>query len=106
LKRQRGKARKKEVPARIISLPTEKPAPPAPPPSKEGPRDEARPRTAQGRPGSGAARPGAGMAPSLPGAVKPGMPEEKKEIKGKRKTRRPGTPDAREAKPLKKREVR
>ncbi len=106
LKRQRGKARKKEVPARIISLPSEKPAPPSPPTSKEGPRGEGRPRTAAGRPGPGAARPGADMAPALPGAVKPGLPEEKKEIKGKRKSRRPGTPDAREAKPLKKREVR
>ncbi len=106
LKRQRGKARKKEVPARIISLPSEKAAPPAPPPSKEGPREGVRPRTAAGRPGPGAARPGVGMA-QPPGALKPGLPEEKKEIKGKRKSgRRPETPDPNRAKPLKKREVR
>jgi translation initiation factor IF-2 len=106
LKRQRGKARKKEVPARIISLPTEKPAPPSPPPSKEGPREGVRPRTAAGRLGPGAARPGADTAQPLPGALKPGLPEEKKEIKGKRKSRRPETPEAIRAKPLKKREVR
>ncbi len=104
LKRQRGKARKKEVPARIISLPTEKPAPA--PPSKEGAREAARPRTTAGRAGPGAARPGIGMAPP-PGAPKPGLPEEKKEIKGKRKSgRRPETPDPNRAKTLKKREVR
>ena len=106
LKRQRGKARKKEVPARIISLPSEKPAPPSPPPSKEGPGDGVRPRTTAGRPSPGAAKPGTGMAQPLPGALKPGLPEEKKEIKGKRKSRRPETPESMRAKPLKKREVR
>jgi len=106
LKRQRGKARKKEVPARIISLPSEKPAPPSPLPSKEGPGDGVRPRTSAGRSSPGAAKPGTGITQPLPGALKPGLPEEKKEIKGKRKSRRPETPEAMRAKPLKKREVR
>ncbi len=107
LKRQRGKARKKEVPARIISLPTEKPAAAAPPPSREGPGEGVRPRTGAGRPGAAGARPGTGVTPPPGGALKPGLPEEKKEIKGKRKSgRRPETPEAQRAKPLKKREVR
>ncbi len=107
LKRQRGKARKKEVPARIISLPTEKPAVTAPPPSREGPGEGVRPRTGAGRPGAAGARPGTGVTPPPAGALKPGLPEEKKEIKGKRKSgRRPETPEAQRAKPLKKREVR
>ncbi len=107
LKRQRGKARKKEVPARIISLPTEKPAVTAPPPSREGPGEGMRPRTGAGRPGAAGARPGTGVTPPPAGALKPGLPEEKKEIKGKRKSgRRPETPEAQRAKPLKKREVR
>ncbi|MDP3181708.1 MAG: translation initiation factor IF-2 N-terminal domain-containing protein, partial [Desulfobaccales bacterium] len=91
LKRQRGKARKKEIPARIISLPPE-PAPPrvaaaAPPPEAQmatGFRPEA--------------------AKPLAGIVKLQPAEEKKEIKGKKKTKRPEVVER--AKPVKKREVR
>ncbi|MFI5329725.1 MAG: translation initiation factor IF-2 [Desulfobaccales bacterium] len=127
LKRQRGKARKKEVPARIISLPTEKVTPPSPPPHYDIPGEGARSRGAAARPGAGAARPGAGAArpatgaPRPPagaarpgagvakpvgGAVKPGPIEEKKDLKGKKKTKRVETPEVRGAKPVKKREVR
>ncbi|MGO8761053.1 MAG: translation initiation factor IF-2, partial [Desulfobaccales bacterium] len=105
LKRQRGKAKKKEVPARIISLPVEKPpapvsaAPAAHPGAAE--RAVARPggRTAGGRPAAPMARPEAGVA-------KPPVMEEKKDGKGKKKTKRPEVPDAARAKPVKKREVR
>ena len=120
LKRQRGKARKKEVPARIISLPAEKVTPPSPPPhydiSAEGARSRgaaarpgagaARPATGAPRPAAGAARPGAGPAKPVGGAVKPGPIEEKKDLKGKKKTKRVETPEVRGAKPVKKREVR
>ena len=120
LKRQRGKARKKEVPARIISLPTEKVTPPSPPPHYDIPAEGGRSRGAAARPGAGAARPAAG-APRTPvgaarpgagavrpvaGAVKPGPIEEKKDVKGKKKVKRPETPEVRGAKPVKKREVR
>ncbi|MFI5354864.1 MAG: translation initiation factor IF-2 [Desulfobaccales bacterium] len=127
LKRQRGKARKKEVPARIISLPTEKVTPPSPPPHYDIPGEGARSRGAAARPGAGAARPGAGaarpatgasrppagaarpgagVAKPVGGAVKPGPIEEKKDLKGKKKTKRVETPEVRGAKPVKKREVR
>ena len=127
LKRQRGKARKKEVPARIISLPTEKVTPPSPPPHYDIPAEGARSRGAAARPGAGAARPGAGaarpaagaprpaagaarpgagVAKPAGGAVKPGPIEEKKDLKGKKKTKRVETPEVRGAKPVKKREVR
>ena len=127
LKRQRGKARKKEVPARIISLPTEKVTPPSPPPHYDIPVEGARSRGAAARPGAGAARPGAGaarpaagaprpqagaarpgagVAKPAGGAVKPGPIEEKKDLKGKKKTKRVETPEVRGAKPVKKREVR
>jgi translation initiation factor IF-2 len=104
LKRQRGKAKKKEVPARIISLPAEKPAAPvsAAPAAHPGAteRPAARPggRTAGGRPAAAATRPEAGSA-------KPPMVEEKKEVKGKKKAKRPEV-DTTRAKPVKKREVR
>jgi translation initiation factor IF-2 len=113
LKRQRGKAKKKEVPARIISLPVEKPpapvsvAPAVPPAGAE--------RAAASRPGArpaGArpATPGArGAAPSARPAAGVGTPppvEEKKDVKGKKKVKRPEVPDAARAKPVKKREVR
>ncbi|MGO9579105.1 MAG: translation initiation factor IF-2 N-terminal domain-containing protein, partial [Desulfobaccales bacterium] len=109
LKRQRGKAKKKEVPARIISLPPEKP--PTPPPTaaearpgteRAASRPGARPagaRPAGTRPQGEAARPGAGP-------VKPPMVEEKKDLKGKKKIKRPEVPDTARAKPVKKREVR
>ncbi len=105
MKRQRGKAKKKEVPARIISLPVEKPpalvsaAPAAYPGAAE--RAAARPggRTAGARPAAPAARPEAGPA-------KPPVMEEKKDGKGKKKIKRPEVPDTARAKPVKKREVR
>jgi translation initiation factor IF-2 len=106
LKRQRGKAKRKEVPARIISLPTEKVAPPP-----MAPRHEARPGA--GRTAGAPARPAPGVSRAAPGAVrpaagvaKPGPVEEKKEIKGKKRTKRPETTDANRARPVKKREVR
>ncbi|MEJ2670709.1 MAG: translation initiation factor IF-2 [Deltaproteobacteria bacterium] len=95
LKRQRGKAKKKEVPARIISLPTEKPAPPTPPAEPQ----PVAPEGITALPGGGKKTPAA----LRPGAVKPG--EEKKEGKGKKKGRRTDT-EATRAKPVKKREVR
>ena len=114
LKRQRGKARKKEIPARIISLPPVEVTPPSPPPHYEAPAEGARPRAAAGRPMPGTARPMPGAAKPSPGAarpqagaVKPGPVEEKKDIKGKKKTtKRPEVPEAVRAKPVKKREVR
>jgi translation initiation factor IF-2 len=105
LKRQRGKAKKKEVPARIISLPVEKP--PAPVSATVEARPGAGERAASrsgGRPAG--ARAAAPPARPEPGAVKPPMAEEKKEVKGKKKTKRPEVPDAARAKPVKKREVR
>ena len=111
LKRQRGKAKKKEVPARIISLPVEKPpapvsaAPAAHPAAAE--RGASRPgaRPAGARPATPGAR---GTVPARP-AAGPGTPpavEEKKDVKGKKKVKRPEVPDADRAKPVKKREVR
>ena len=103
LKRQRGKAKKKEVPARIISLPTEKPSPPV----------TASPEAHPGAAERAASRPGARMAgartpAARPAAVpaKPPVVEEKKDGKGKKKIKRPEVPDAARAKPVKKREVR
>jgi translation initiation factor IF-2 len=92
LKRQRVKARKKEIPARIISLPTEMepvgvvvaPVTPSPP---------------------AAARPAAPGPRVLPGAPRPPVGEEKKD-KGKKKGKRPEVAEAPWAKPVKKREVR
>ncbi|MCX5891553.1 MAG: translation initiation factor IF-2 [Deltaproteobacteria bacterium] len=127
LKRQRGKARKKEVPARIISLPTAEVTPPSHPPHYDIPGEGGRSRGAVSRPGAGTARPGAGaarpaagaprptagaarpgvgVAKPAAGAVKPGPMEEKKDVKGKKKTKRVETPEVRGAKPVKKREVR
>ncbi len=114
LKRQRGKARKKEVPARIISLPPAEVTPAPPPPHYEVPGEGARPRAAAtGRPMPGAARPMPGAPKPATGAVrpqagviKPGPVEEKKDIKGKKKVKRPEVPEAIRAKPVKKREVR
>ncbi|MDO9532577.1 MAG: translation initiation factor IF-2 [Deltaproteobacteria bacterium] len=113
LKRQRGKAKKKDVPARIISLPVEKP--PAPASAAPAMQPGGAERGAPSRPG---ARP-AGARPAMPGArgtapgarpaagvVKPPPVEEKKDIKGKKKIKRPEVPDAARAKPVKKREVR
>ena len=94
LKRQKGKVRKKEIPARIISLPTE----PVPEPVAAAPPPAAGP--AEGRPAP-APRPGVKLAP----AAKPAGEEEKK-AKPKKKTKRPDTPDSARAKPVKKREVR
>ncbi len=118
LKRQRGKAKKKEVPARIISLPPEKPTTPPsasearPAVERAASRPGARPagarpagarptgaRPAGTRPQGEAARPGAGP-------VKPPVLEEKKDLKGKKKIKRPEVPDTTRAKPVKKREVR
>ena len=103
LKRQRSKAKKKDMPARIISLPTEPVAPPAAAaasaaPAPRGPRE--------GRPGPGA-RPGAASPrPAAPEAKPPLPGEEKKDIKGKKKVKRVEVPEAVRAKPVKKREVR
>jgi len=99
LKRQRGKAKKKEVPARIISLPAEKP----PAPSASAP--EIPPRGAEwaaARPGAkaGAAPPSAAESGKAPAAV------EKKDGKGKKKAKRTEISDSARAKPVKKREVR
>jgi translation initiation factor IF-2 len=94
LKRQKGKARKKEIPARIISLPTE----PVPEPQAAAPPPAAAPP--DGRPAP-AVRPGAKLTP----APKP-APEEEKKGKAKKKTKRPETTEAARAKPVKKREVR
>jgi translation initiation factor IF-2 len=100
LKRQRGKAKKKDVPARIISLPVEKPAAPAPAAPVQRPVAEraARPTGAKAAPA--AVRAGAGLVKPPPVVV-----EEKKDAKGKKKVKRPETEAAR-AKPVKKREVR
>ncbi len=97
LKRQRGKAKKKEVPARIISLPPEKPA--ATEPAAPRPHEPAaeRPAGRPAKPSPAALRAGA--------AKPPVMMEEKKEGKGKKKSKRPDT-DTTRAKPVKKREVR
>ncbi|MCX5889956.1 MAG: translation initiation factor IF-2, partial [Deltaproteobacteria bacterium] len=114
LKRQRGKARKREIPARIISLPPVEVTPPSPPSHYEAPAAGARPRAAAGRPMPGTARPMPGAAKPSPGAArpqagaaKPGPVEEKKDLKGKKKpTKRPEVPEAVRSKPVKKREVR
>jgi translation initiation factor IF-2 len=100
LKRQRGKAKKKEVPARIISLPTEKAT--APPVSAAPPPPLAAEERASARP---AARP---APPSAKVMVVPGKPpvEEKKEGKGKKKSKRPEVAETTRAKLVKKREVR
>jgi translation initiation factor IF-2 len=95
LKRQKGKVRKKEVPARIISLPTEPPPQPvaaAPPPAASG-----EPAAAPG------SRVGAKIAP---GAKPVPVTEEDKKSKTKKKVKRPETTEAARAKPVKKREVR
>jgi translation initiation factor IF-2 len=104
LKRQRGKAKKKEVPARIISLPTEKVTPPsaAPPEAFPAAPERAAARLG-GRPG---ARPELEVTRMAGGPAKPLVVEEKKEVKGKKKAKRPEVPEAARAKPLKKREVR
>ena len=108
LKRQRGKAKKKEVPARIISLPVEKP--PAPVSAAPAAHPTAAER-ATSRPGArpAGARAGApgGRGPALAaGPAKPPVVEEKKDGKGKKKVKRPEVPDTARAKPVKKREVR
>ena len=111
LKRQRGKAKKKEVPARIISLPVEKPpapvsaAPAAHPAAAERGAIPARSEARRGQAGAPGAR---STVPARP-AAGPGTPpavEEKKDMKGKKKIKRPEVPDAARAKPVKKREVR
>ena len=94
LKRQKGKIRKKEIPARIISLPTE----PVPEPAAAAPPPAAAAKEAAVK----AAPPG---GPKMATPAKPAAEEEKKG-KPKKKTKRPETPDAARAKPVKKREVR
>jgi translation initiation factor IF-2 len=107
LKRQRGKARKKEIPARIISLPTEKVTPPTPPPHFEIPAEAAKaPRAGAPRPAQVVVKPAPGAPKAAAGVARPGQVEEKKEVKGKKKPKRPETPEALRAKPVKKREVR
>jgi translation initiation factor IF-2 len=105
LKRQRGKAKKKEVPARIISLPPEKPPAPAivAPAAHSVAAERPAPRTGARSPG---ARTSAPAARPEAGPAKPPVVEEKKDIKGKKKVKRVEVPDAARAKPVKKREVR
>jgi translation initiation factor IF-2 len=95
LKRQRGKARKKEVPARIISLPAEKPAEVAAAP--RAPAGVVSMERAVRRPGA--------FKP-LAEVIKAPPPEEKKDLKPKKKGKRVEIPDSARAKPVKKREVR
>ena len=99
LKRQRGKAKKKEIPARIISLPTEKVTPAPLPFHFEIPAERARSK-------GGAAKPAPGMVKPLAGALKTGPLEEKKEGKAKKKAKRPEIQEVTRGKPVKKREVR
>jgi translation initiation factor IF-2 len=94
LKRQKGKIRKKEIPARIISLPTE----PVPEPMAAAPPPAPAPGEKAAAP---APRPGVKLVP----AAKPTAEEEKK-AKAKKKSKRPETTEAARAKPVKKREVR
>jgi len=95
LKRQRGKARKKEVPARIISLPTEKPAEVVP-----GPRAKVQAPPAE------AAAPRPTLRPGVEAPKPPPPGEEKKEGKPKKRGKRVEVTEAARAKPVKKREVR
>jgi translation initiation factor IF-2 len=108
LKRQRGKAKKKEVPARIISLPVEKPPAPvsAAPEAHSAAAERATSRPGARPAGARAGAPGGrGTAPAA-GLAKPPVVEEKKDVKGKKKIKRPEVPDTARAKPVKKREVR
>ncbi len=93
LKRQRGKAKKKEIPARIISLPKEPPLAVVPPAAvRPGTLEVAKPL-----PGK--------VAKPLPEILKPLPGEEKKEVKGKKRGKRPETLEIAARKPVKKREV-
>jgi translation initiation factor IF-2 len=92
LKRQRGKAKKKEIPARIISLPKEPVTPTAPPPPA-GPAVTLE-----------AVKPLPQVAAPPAEMVKPAVGEEKKEVKPKKKAKRPETVEV-ARKPIKKREV-
>lgn len=94
LKRQKGKVRRKEVPARIISLPSE------PQPAAVAPHLAALPVIGE------AAKPTFGVPRHLPEIAKPPLVEEKKEIKGKKKGKREEVAEVARAKPVKKREVR
>jgi translation initiation factor IF-2 len=97
LKRAR-KPKKKDIPARIISLPPEAPtAPPPPSPAGETP-SPARP----------AARAGRELRPAPAAEVKPVPADEKKaaEAKPKKKTKREVVEVPARSKPVKKREVR
>jgi translation initiation factor IF-2 len=113
LKRQRGKAKKKDVPARIISLPVEKPpAPVSVAPAMEPGAAERGTASSPGARPAGARSATTGARSTAPGArpaAAPGTPppaEEKKDLKGKKKIKRPEVSDAARAKPVKKREVR
>jgi translation initiation factor IF-2 len=99
LKRQRGKAKKKEIPARIISLPTEKVTPAPLPFHFEPPAEGARRKVAASKPAPGAVKP-------LAGVPKTGPLEEKKEGKAKKKAKRVEVQEVVRVKPVKKREVR
>jgi translation initiation factor IF-2 len=99
LKRQRGKAKKKEIPARIISLPTEKVTLAPPPFPFEPPAEVGRPKVA-------ASKPAPGVVKSLAGVPKIGPLEEKKEGKAKKKAKRAEIHEVVRVKPVKKREVR
>ncbi len=92
VKRPKPRLKRKETPARIISLPTEPPpapAPKTPPPSQARPQPEARPRY-EGPP-----------AASPPPAAPP-----KPDIKGKKKPKKVEVVEIPKGKPAKKREVR
>jgi translation initiation factor IF-2 len=99
LKRQRGKAKKKEIPARIISLPTEKVTPAPLPFHFEPPTEGVRPKVAASKPAPGVVKP-------LAGVPKTGPLEEKKEGKAKKKAKRAEIQEVVRVKPVKKREVR
>ncbi|MBM4293558.1 MAG: translation initiation factor IF-2 [Deltaproteobacteria bacterium] len=108
--KRRSKAKKKDVPARIISLPTEPVKPPvaAAPPTSPPPRAEGtKPKAEAGRPKPGL-RPSVEMVrPLAEGKPQPPQPvEERKEVKGKKKPKKVEVVEAARAKSVKKREVR
>jgi translation initiation factor IF-2 len=93
LKRAR-KPKKKDTPARIISLPPEEPAAPAPTAALGAPPKPAPPASREDK----ALPPGA--------ELKPGPEEKKAEVKPKKKTKREVVEVPARAKPVKKREIR
>jgi translation initiation factor IF-2 len=103
LKRKPAKVKKKEIPARIISLPPEE----APAPAAAAPAAPPPPMASAGEGAAAAeARPRPGIKPGMPG-VKPAPVEKKDEGKGKKKpTKRLEVVETPGRRPAKKREVR